>query len=134
MEDSLLALADRDDGMPAELFDKFIAAHPHYEPVFLNPEAARDRMTRETLETMLGLAADEWWVDHAVTNFVDLHHNYADFTPEDYDAWFTLVIETMAARAGDGWPEGARAAWQRQADGLVAKVAATERNNEVPFR
>ncbi len=134
MEASLEALGDRHDGMAAELFDRFIADHPHYAPVFLNPEAARERMTRETLEAMLGLAAGEWWVDHAVTNFIDLHHNYADFTADDYAAWFALVIATMARRAGADWPEGASAAWQRQADALVAKVATVVRNQEVPVR
>lgn len=129
MEASLEALDDRYDGMAAELFDRYIADHPQYASVFLNPEAARERMTRETLEAMLGLAEGEWWVDHAVTNFIDLHHNYADFTPQDYAAWFALVIETMAKRAGPDWPEGASAAWQRQADRLVAAVA---RNDEVP--
>jgi|GEM_PF-1303460 len=100
MEASLEALGDRYDGMAAELFDRYIADHPHYAPVFLNPEAARERMTRETLEAMLGLAAGEYWVDHAVTNFIDLHHNYADFTPQDYADWFALVTGTMASRAG----------------------------------
>jgi hypothetical protein len=134
IEASLEALGDRYDGMAAELFDRFIADHPQHAPVFLNPEAARERMTRETLETMLGLAAGESWVDHVVTNFVDLHHDYADFTPQDYAAWFALVIATMARRAGADWPEGASAAWQRQADALVAKVAAVDRNRDVPVR
>lgn len=134
MEASLAALGDRYDGMAAELFDRFIADHPQYAPAFLNPEAARERMTRETLEAMLGLAAGEWWVDHAVTNFIDLHHNYADFSAEDYAAWFALVIGTMAARAGSDWPDGASAAWQCQADALTAKVATVTRNGEVPVR
>mgnify|MGYP003628088953 FL=1 len=134
IEASLEALGDRYDGMATELFDRFIADHPHYAPVFINPEAARERMTSETLEAMLGLAAGEPWVDHAVTNFIDLHHNYADFTAQDYAAWFALVITTMARRAGTNWPAGASAAWQRQADALVAKVATEARNPEVPVR
>ncbi|PHR16442.1 MAG: hypothetical protein COA41_15305 [Sphingopyxis sp.] len=134
MAASLEALGDRYNGMAAALFDRFIADHPHYAPAFLNPEAARERMTRETLEAMLGLAAGEWWVDDAVTNFIDLHHNYADFTPHDYAAWFALVIETMAKRAGADWPAGASDAWQRQSDELVAKVATVSRNQEVPVR
>lgn len=134
MEASLVALDARYDGMAAELFERFIADHPQYAHAFVNPEAARERMTRETLEAMLGLAAGEAWVDHVVTNFVDLHHDYADFTPQDYAVWFALVIKTMVSRAGADWPAGASAAWQRQADGLVAKVAAVERNKEVPER
>lgn len=134
IEASLIALDTGYDGMAAILFDRFIADHPQYAHAFVNPEAARERMTRETLEAMVGLAAGEPWVDHAVTNFIDLHHDYADFTPQDYAAWFALVIETMASRAGPDWPAGASEAWQRQADALVAKVAAVERNKEVPLR
>ena len=88
----------------------------------------------DALLAMLGLAAGDWWVDHAVTNFIDLHHNYAAFTPQDYAAWFALVIGTMASRAGPDWPAGASAAWQRQADALVAKVATVTDNSAVPVR
>lgn len=123
MEQSLVALGDRHEGLAAELFERFMAAHPHYAPVFLNPEAARERMTRETLEALLGLAAGEWWVPSAIVNFVDLHRNYAAFTPDDYAAWFALTIEAMASRAGVDWPEGATAAWERQARGLTGLVA-----------
>ena len=59
METSLVALGDRSEGLAAELFDGFIAAHPHYAPAFINPEAACERMTRETLEALLGLAGGE---------------------------------------------------------------------------
>ena len=134
MEASLLASGDSYDGMAAELFDHYIADHPQYAAVFLNTEAARERMTRETLEAMVGQAAGEWWVDSTVVNFIDLHHNYADFTPEDYSEWFTLVIQTMARRTGSNWPKGASAAWHRQADVLVEKVAEVGRNAKVPLR
>lgn len=123
MEASLVALDERYEGLAAELFDRFIAGHPHYTPVFLNPEAARERMTRETLEALLGLASDEHWVPTAIINFVDLHRNYADFTPRDYADWFGLTIATMAARAAMRWPDGATAAWERQAARLTELVA-----------
>lgn len=123
MEASLVALGDGYEGIAAELFDAFIAAHPHYAPVFTNPEAARERMTRETIEALLGLAAGEAWVASAVTNFVDLHRNYAAFTPQDYEAWFALVIGAMVRRAGAGWPERASTAWERQAARLGLLVA-----------
>lgn len=123
MEASLVAVGDEFEGLAAELFEDFIAAHPHYAAAFMNPEAARERMTRETLEAMLGLAGGESWVPVAVTNFVDLHRNYAAFTPQDYQAWFDLVIAAMARRAGTGWPEGTRAAWQRQAARVNRMVA-----------
>ena len=126
MEASLLALADSYDGMAGELFERFMAAHPHYAHAFINPEAAQERMTRETLEVMIGLAAGEYWVETTVTDFVDLHHNYAAFTPEDYTNWFALVIEVMANRAGAAWPKGAGATWQVYADKLVKMVIVAE--------
>ena len=123
MEASLIALGDRYEGLAAELFERFVADHPHYAAAFINPEAARERMTRETLEALLGLAAGEWWVPTTVVNFVDLHRNYAGFTPSDYAEWFALIIAAMARRAGDLWPTQATEAWQRQAAGLTAMVA-----------
>ena len=123
MEASLVALGDRYEGLAAELFDGFIAAYPHYAPAFINPEAARERMTRETLEALLGLAGGEWWVRPTVTNFVDLHRNYAAFTAQDYAAWFELTIAAMARRAGEAWPGEASAAWRRQAAAMLELVA-----------
>ena len=119
MEASLVALGDRAEGLAAELFDHFIAAHPHYAHAFINPAASRERMTRETLEALLGLAAGEWWVATTVTNFVDLHRNYDAFNAGDYAAWFALTIAAMARRAASEWPPDATAAWQRQAARLT---------------
>lgn len=122
MEASLLALGDRYEGLAAELFERFIADHPHYAHAFINPPAARERMTRETLEALIGLARDEWWVTTTVVNFVDLHRNYAAFTAGDYAVWFELTIEAMSRRAGGAWPMGASAAWRRQATRLASLV------------
>ena len=132
MEASLVALGDRYAGLAGELFERFIAAHPHYAPVFLNPAAAQERMTRETLEALLGLAGGEWWVVTTVTNFVDLHRNYAAFTSRDYGEWFELTIAAMAARAGADWPPGADAAWRRQARALALLVEAELRRGTEP--
>lgn len=127
MEQSLILLAEADDGtasdgLAAELFAQFIASHSQYAAAFINPAAAQERMTRETLEAMIGRAAGEYWVETTVVNFVDLHHNYGAFTAQDYHDWFTLVIDRMAARCGADWPPTANAAWQRQAAGLMQLV------------
>ena len=122
MEASLVALGDGVEGMAAELMDRLIGDHPHYASAFMNPEAARERMTRETLEAMLGLAAGEPWVETTIANFVDLHHNYASFGADDYAAWLAMVIDSMERRTGVRWPAGASAAWRRQAACLTAFV------------
>ena len=123
MEASLVALGDSYDGLAEELFEQFIAAHPHYARAFMNPAAARERMTRETLEALLGLAGGEWWVAPIVTNFVDLHRNYAAFSAQDYAVWFDLAITAMERRTGAVWPNTATAAWRGQAARLTELVA-----------
>lgn len=122
MEASLAALGDDAEGMAAELMDRLIADHPHYAQAFMNPEAARERMMRETLEALLGLAAGEPWVATTIANFVDLHHNYASFSARDYAAWFAMTIAAMERRAGARWPDGASAAWRRQAARLSTLI------------
>ena len=89
----------------------------------MNPAAARERMTRETLEALIGMAGSEWWVASTVANFVDLHRNYAAFTAQDYAAWFDLTIAAMVRRAARDWPDAATGAWQRQARRLSELVA-----------
>lgn len=123
IEASLVALGDGYEGLAAELFDHFIAAHPQHAPAFLNPAAARERMTRETLEALIALAGGEPWVSTSIANFVDLHRDYGAFTARDYQAWIALVIAAMARRAGTAWPPGTQAAWERQAERLVGLVA-----------
>jgi len=124
MEASLVALGDGYEGMAAELFDDLIAAHPQHAHAFLNPAAARERMTRETLEALLGLAEDAPWVATTVIDFIDLHRGYAPFTADDYADWFARVIVAMERRAGAAWPAAASGAWRRQAARLTALVAA----------
>jgi hypothetical protein len=109
--------------MAAELFDDLIAAHPQHAHAFLNPAAARERMTRETLEALLGLAEDAPWVATTVIDFIDLHRGYAPFTADDYADWFALAIAGLGRRAGAVWPRGATAAWRRQAERLTRLVA-----------
>ena len=123
MKASLVTLGDGYDGLAEELFEQFIAAHPHYAHAFMNPAAARERMTREPLEALLGLAGGEWWVAPIVTNFVDLHRNYAAFSAQDYAVWFDLAITAMERRTGAVWPNTATAAWRGQAARLTELVA-----------
>jgi hypothetical protein len=122
METSLAALGDGYDGLPEELMDAWIAAHPRHAPAFMNPAAACERMTRETLEALLGAAQDAPWVGTTVVNFVDLHRNYGVFSAGDYADWFELTIARMEKRAGADWPPAASGAWRRQARRLSALV------------
>lgn len=124
METSLAALGDAYEGLAGEVMGALIAALPAHGGAFLNPAAAQERMLRETLEALLGLAGGEWWVTTTVTTFVDLHRSYDAFSGGDYVLWFDLVLAAMERRAGAEWPAGASAAWARQALGLTAMIDA----------
>lgn len=123
LEASLVALGEGGDDLGQALYERFIAAHPEHARAFTYPEAAWDRMTRETLEALVGLAEGAPWVETHVVNFVDLHRNYGDFSPRDYTDWVELAIAEMEARSPGRWPPAASAAWRRQADRLLELVS-----------
>ena len=124
MEASLIALGDSYDGLGGEVMAALIEALPDHGSAFLNPAAAQERMLRETLEALLGLAEGEWWVTTTVTTFVDLHRNYAAFARGDYVLWFELIFAAMERRAGAEWPAGASTAWHRQTRALIILIEA----------
>jgi hypothetical protein len=124
METSLAALGDAYDGLAGEVMAALIAALPAHDGAFLNPAAAQERMLRETLDALLGLAGGEWWVTTTVTSFVDLHRNFDAFSGGDYVLWFDLVLAAMERRTGKEWPAGASTAWARQVRGLTQLIDA----------
>ncbi|MBC2776375.1 globin [Parasphingopyxis marina] len=109
------------DIVPA-LFDRFFARFPETRELFLSLEAATGRMTNETLEAMIGLATDEYWVETTVINFVDLHRNYGAIPMAQYAAFIDMTVNALAEAAGTGWSAQAGAAWRRQAERLKAMV------------
>lgn len=123
MEAPLLAIAEADIDIAPILFDRFFAAFPERRAVFINPDAARGRMTNETIEAMIGLATNEHWVPTTIVNFVDLHTIYDDFPASLYAAFIDLTVDTLADSAGTAWTAESDAAWRMQADRLKAMVA-----------
>lgn len=123
MEAPLFAIAEADIDIARALFDRFFAAFPEHRAVFINPDAARGRMTNETIEAMIGLATDEYWVPTTIVNFVDLHRIYGDFPASLYAAFIDLVVDTMADAAGPAWTSEADTAWRTQAQRLKAMVS-----------
>lgn len=123
MEAPLFAIAESDIDIAPILFDRFFAAFPELRAVFINPDAARGRMTNETIEAMIGLATNEYWVPTTIVNFVDLHTVYGDFPASLYAAFIDLVVDTLGDAAGTAWTTESEAAWRIQAERLKAMVA-----------
>ncbi len=111
MEAPLLAIAQADIDIVPLVFDRFFVSFPDERAKFMNLEAAAGRMVNETLEAMIGLAEDAWWVETTVTNFVDLHRDYGAIGVEVYAGFVDALTETLQEAAGDGWSADSAAAW-----------------------
>ncbi|QLC25729.1 globin [Parasphingopyxis algicola] len=106
------------------VFECFFAAFPEARALFPNLEAAAGRMVNETLEAMLGLAENAWWVETTIVNFVDLHRNYGAIPDAQWTAWVDMTVDALAEAAGEGPGAEGERAWRRQAERLKAMIAA----------
>ncbi len=123
MEATLVAIAEADIDIIPGLFARFFDSFPEQRPAFINLAAASGRMTNETIEALLGLAADESWVPVTITNFVDLHRNYGEIPNAQYWAFVDMVVDALADAAGTGWNDRQERAWRIQAGRLNAMIA-----------
>lgn len=123
IEATLIAVAQADIDITPALFDRFFAAFPEQRPAFINLAAASGRMTNETIEAMVGLAAGEPWVPVTITNFVDLHRNYGEIPQAQYMAFVDMVVDALADATGTGWNDGQERVWRTQARRLNAMIA-----------
>ena len=118
----LSAIGDADIDIVPIVFERFFATYPQHRAEFINIEAASGRMTNETIEALVGLATDEYWVPTTIINFVDLHRNYGSYNASLYAAWIDIVIDVVRESTGDNWHPSHEAAWQRQAKRLVTMI------------
>lgn len=106
------------------VFDRFFAAFPEARALFPHVEAAAGRMVNETLEAMLGLAENAWWVETTIVNFVDLHRNYGAIPAAQWTAWVDMTVDALAEAAGERADGESVRAWRRQAGRLKAMIRA----------
>lgn len=123
MEKTLLAIAETGVDIAPPLFERFLAAFPEQRASFTNLEAAMGRMTNETVEALMGIAGDEFWVPVTITNFVDLHRNYGTIPLAQYVAFVDMVVDVLAEASGAGWSSAQDAAWRTQARRLNRMIA-----------
>ena len=125
LEQTLEALADRDDALRIELFERFFAAFPARRADFIAFEASSRRMTDETLQLLYGQASGAHWLWTQVADLVDLHRAYGVIPDAEFDRFIEMTAHTACDLADAGTAE--RSAWNRQAEalqGLVHKARA----------
>ncbi|MEM8696347.1 MAG: globin [Pseudomonadota bacterium] len=114
----LEAVGEADVDIVPIVFDRFFAAFPEARDLFPHVEAAAGRMVNETLEAMLGLAENAWWVETTIVNFVDLHRNYGTISSAQWAAWADMTVDVLIEVAGEAHDAAGERAWRRQAGRL----------------
>ena len=120
----LEAAGERDIDIVPLVFDRFFARHPDTRELFPNLEAAAGRMVNETLDALVGLAENAWWVDTTIINFVDLHRNFGTITEAQWHDWIDMTIDTLAEAGGDEAAAASKPAWQAQGARMKAMIDA----------
>lgn len=120
LERTLEALADREDALRIELFERFFADYPARRADFIAFEASSRRMTDETLQLLHGQASGALWLWTQVADLVDLHRAYGALADAEFDRFIELTAETACDLADAADEE--RRAWGRQVDALQALV------------
>lgn len=120
LEQTLEALAGKDDMLRIELFERFFAAFPARRVDFIAFEASSRRMTDETLQLLYGHATGAHWLWTQVADLVDLHRAYGAISDAEFDRFVELTAETACDLANA--PATERQAWGRQTEALQALV------------
>ncbi len=120
----LEAAGERDIDIVPLVFDRFFARHPDTRELFPNLEAAAGRMVNETLEALVGLADEAWWVNTTIINFVDLHRNFGTISEVQWHDWIDMTIDTLAEVGGAEAAAISRPAWDAQAARMKAMIDA----------
>ena len=96
-------------------FTRFFARHPEQQALFFQPRVSCGAMVNEILDSLLGLAAHEGWVNSSIHNLVIAHRCYGDFPPSLYAELLDVFVDTLADLAGERWNAGYDAAWRQLA-------------------
>lgn len=131
MEQTLKALADKDDPLRIELFDRFFQEFPARRADFIAFEASSRRMTDETLQLLYAHATGAHWLWTQTADLVDLHRAYGAIPDREFDRFIHLTAQTVCDLAQASAAE--REAWNRQADSLQRLVRKARADWEIAF-
>jgi hemoglobin-like flavoprotein len=114
LEESLYAVTANDEDITPRFFDQFFALHPEQRGNFFHPTITCGAMVTEILQSLMGLATHESWVPTSSQSLVIAHRSYGDIPLALYDEALDLLVDTLAAAAGERWTPAYDAAWRQQ--------------------
>ena len=125
LERSLWAVAEADRDITPIFFDRLFARYPEQRRSFHHVDSTCGAMVNELIETLMGLATGEDWVERSTQSLVMAHRCYGDIGLPLYADSIDMLIDTLAEVAGHGWSKAFDAAWREQGaalKGILARV------------
>ncbi len=103
LERSVWAVAEADRDITPIFFDRLFAHYPEQRRSFHRADSTCGAMVNEMIETLLGLATGEDWVERSTRSLVMAHRCYGDISLPLHADSIDLLIDTLAELAGHGW-------------------------------
>jgi hemoglobin-like flavoprotein len=123
LEESLYAVTADGEDITRRFFDRFFALHPDQRTNFFHPDSTCGAMVNEILQSLMGLATQESWVPTSIQSLVIAHRSYGDIPLVLYNEALDLLVDTLAAAAGNRWTAQYDAAWRQQCAQLKEMIA-----------
>jgi hemoglobin-like flavoprotein len=123
LERSLWAVAEADRDITPIFFSRLFARYPEQRPSFHHADSTCGAMVNEMIETVVGLATGEDWVERSTQSLVMAHRCYGDIPLALYADSIDMLIDTLAEVAGDDWSEQFETVWREQGSALKTLIA-----------
>lgn len=125
LERSLWAVAEVDRDITPIFFDRLFARYPEQRRSLHYADSTCGAMVNEMIETLMGLATGEDWLERWTQNPGMAHRCHGDIGLPLYADSIDMLIDTLARVAGHGWSKAFDAAWLEHGaalKGILARV------------
>ncbi len=123
LERSLWAVAEADRDITPIFFERLFSRYPQQRRYFHHADSTCGAMVNEMIETLLGLAAGDGWVERSTQSLVLAHRCYGEILLAHYTDSIDMLIDSLAEVAGDRWSKQFETAWREQGSALKALIA-----------
>jgi hemoglobin-like flavoprotein len=121
---SLEQLADNGVDITPQVYQRFFAACPAAEALFVSAEtrAVQGKMVNELVQTVLDRLEQKPYSHTLVETMVDDHHSWGATLPM-YDAFLAAFVDTLEEALGERGEPAAMAVWRRELASLREQIA-----------
>lgn len=120
IETSFLHLVSKRDTLITNFYTRLFNTYPEIEPLFTSADmATQHRKFVKELVTIVETLRDSTSLNVSLTDLGQRHVTEYGVKPEYFDAMKDVLLETMAAEAGDHWTDEYHRAWNDAFDRIA---------------